>query len=154
MELDALFWGPDWTPVPAEVFQERVAAAGAEERWVIDGNYSRVRHLCWPRATAIVWLDYSFPLVFLRALRRTIARALTKEELFSGNRESFRASFFSRESILVWVITTHRRNHVEYERILVSKGNGTERVDTTVHRLRHPRDAEALLADLEGRRLP
>jgi hypothetical protein len=49
-----------------------------------------------------------------RALSRTLRRAITREELFSGNRESIRMAFFSRESILWWVVTSHRRRREQY----------------------------------------
>jgi hypothetical protein len=83
--------------------------------WVVDGNYSALRPLLWPRATAVVWLNYGFPTVFLRALRRTIRRIIFHEQLFSGNRESFGEAFLSRQSILYWVISTHQRKRKEYE---------------------------------------
>ena len=69
VELDALYWGREWTP--RLDFPKAVSAAVQQERWVIDGNYSAVRDLIWRRCTAIVWLDYSFARVFSRALRRT-----------------------------------------------------------------------------------
>ena len=65
VELDALYWGPEWTPRPD--FQGDVLAAVQYEHWVIDGNYTAVRDLIWRRCTAIVWLDYSFARVFAQA---------------------------------------------------------------------------------------
>jgi hypothetical protein len=52
--------------------------------------------------------------VFARALRRTVTRGITREELWSGNRESLRLAFLSRQSILWWVLTTYRRRRREY----------------------------------------
>ena len=92
------------------------AAAGGG--WVMDGNYSAVRDIIWGRATAVVWLNYPFRVVLWRCLCRTIRRAITREELFSGNRESFRKSFLSRDSIILWTVTSHRRIRREYRRIL------------------------------------
>jgi len=48
---------------------------------------------------------------------RTISRAITKEELFSGNRESFIMSFFSKESILLWVLKSFPRRKREYPKL-------------------------------------
>lgn len=101
IELDELYWGPNWDPKPEPEFRHLTEAAAAAPHWVADGNYGVVRDLLWPRATSVVWLNYGFLTVFFRALRRTILRAVSREELFSRNRESFTRSFFSRESILV-----------------------------------------------------
>ncbi|MFD1711268.1 toxin [Ottowia sp. GY511] len=113
-ELDALYWGPGWTPRPTEQFLAAVDAASAGERWVIDGNYAAARDLLWPRATHIVWLDYSRGRVFAQVLRRTLWRGLTRAPLWSGNRESLRTAFFSRESILWWSLTTFDKNRRKY----------------------------------------
>lgn len=112
IELDALHWGPDWTP--REDFLDRVRTAIAADEWVTDGNYSVARPLLWGRADLIVWLDYPMGVVVQRALRRTVARSWRRTELWSGNRESFRLSFLSRDSILLWVLSTWRKNRQRY----------------------------------------
>jgi adenylate kinase family enzyme len=116
IELDALHWGPGWTKRPD--FRERVAEAVAAEAWVTDGNYSVVRDLVWPRATAIVWLNLPFPLILMRALDRTVRRIVSQQELYGDNRESFRSAFLSRDSILLWVVTTYYKNKRRYRRDL------------------------------------
>lgn len=107
IELDALHWAPDWTPRPSDEFREWVDRATSEPRWVCDGNYSVVRDLVWQRATALVWLNYSFPLVLRRALGRTLSRCFKRTRLYADNRESFCKAFFSSDSILLWVCQTH-----------------------------------------------
>ena len=113
VELDELFWGPDWTETPDEIFIERVRQALAGERWVVDGNYSRIRDIIWARADAIVWLDYSFPCVFARLFRRSAGRIFTQEALWHGNREGWR-NFASRDSIFLWQIKSYRRKRRQY----------------------------------------
>jgi hypothetical protein len=51
--------------------------------WVLAGNYHHVRDIVGPRAEAIVWLDYSLPLVFWRLTVRTVRRAETREVLWT-----------------------------------------------------------------------
>lgn len=114
IELDVLYWGPDWQPKPQETFRQLVAEAAAAESWIAEGNYGAVRDLLWPRAETIVWLNYSFARVLWQALGRTIGRCLTRRELWHGNRESVWRSFFTKESILVWVITTYHRRQREF----------------------------------------
>ena len=111
---------------------------------MIDGNYSRVQDIVWARGTTIIWLNYPFRVVLWRALCRTVKRAATQEELFSGNRESFRKSFFSRESIILWVIYSYRRLRRNYRRIL---DNG-DYPHLRVIELRDPAQAEKLIASI------
>jgi adenylate kinase family enzyme len=118
IELDVIHWGPGWTPAPIDEFRRAVANATNEDHWVADGNYSKVRDIVWRRATHVVWLNYPFLTVFSRALARTLRRALLREELFAGNRESLRQSFLSRESILWWIIHSHRRRQREFRQLI------------------------------------
>jgi adenylate kinase family enzyme len=97
IELDALFWGPKWVPNPR--FRECVASAVNEQAWVVDGNYRRIRDVLWRRATALVWLNLSLPVVMYRVLARTVRRLATREEFLAGNRESLRMAL-SRDGIL------------------------------------------------------
>jgi adenylate kinase family enzyme len=117
VELDALYWGPDWTPADPETFAERVDRAVAGDEWICDGNYSRVRDLVWKRAGTLVWLNYGFPRVFARAVHRTLRRAITGEELYSGNVESLR-NITDRDWIPWWVIRTFRRRRREIPQLL------------------------------------
>lgn len=144
VELDALNWGPSWTEVPRDIFRDRVAQAVSGGAWVVDGNYSKARNLVWSRATTIVWLDFSLPVILWRLLRRTIARTLTQEELWSGNRERIRTAFLSRDSLFIWALQTYRRRRRSYP-ILLSQ---PEHAHLTVVRLRSPRAAAAWLASL------
>src|SRR4051794_28329124 len=92
IELDALHWGPNWTPRDPDVFRASVDVATSQSHWVCDGNYRVVRDLVWSRATAIVWLNYSFPTVFRRAITRTAVRCVRRTPLYAGNQESLRGA--------------------------------------------------------------
>jgi adenylate kinase family enzyme len=114
VELDALFWGPGWQPKPDATFHALTEAAVSAPRWVVDGNYSSVRDIVWPRATVAVWLNFPLWLVLWRVFWRTMRRLLRREALWHGNRESLRRTFLSRESLRLWVITTHRHRQREF----------------------------------------
>ena len=138
IELDALFWGPDWQPAPLELFRHRVERETRDGDWIVVGNYGQVRDLVWRQADTLVWLDLPFALVMGRLLRRTLRRVLSREELWgTGNRETFRNAFLSRDSILLWAINTHRRNRERFtiECRLLGK-------DKTVVRLQNRREVE------------
>ena len=115
IELDRLYWRPDWKAVPHEQFDQAVRASTDADRWVADGNYSAVRDLLWSRATHIVWLNFGRTTVFSRVLLRTVSRALMRTKLSHGNRESLRMAFFSKESILLWSYSTFAKNRLEFE---------------------------------------
>ncbi|WP_427161354.1 AAA family ATPase [Aliinostoc sp. HNIBRCY26] len=114
IELDALHWEQNWTPAADEVFRERVTQALSGDRWVVDGNYSQVRDIIWSQADTILFLDYSFWVVMGRLLRRTWWRSWQQEELWNGNREDFKLSFFSQDSIILWMLRTHHQNRKKY----------------------------------------
>ncbi len=120
VELDALYWGPDWRPKPDAVFARLVDDAIAAPAWVVDGNYAAVRERIWSRATTIVWLDYRLPRVLGRGLKRSIARSLRGTELWHGNRESLRQTFLSRRSILLWILKTHGPRRREFAALQAS----------------------------------
>lgn len=141
IELDELYWAPGWTPKPPAEFLARVARAAEGERWVAAGNYGHAREALWGRATTIVWLDFSLPTVFWRGLRRTVARVVSGEALFHGNRESFRRSFLSRDSILWWILTTFHRRRREFGALR----DGGSFAHLRWHQARSPREAAAIL---------
>jgi adenylate kinase family enzyme len=110
IELDALHHDAGWTEAPAEVLQERVRGAldAAPDGWVVDGTYfGKLGSLVLDRADTIVWLDIPFRTAIRRVLWRTLRRAVTRQELWNGNRESLRLAL-TRESIVLWVLRTHR----------------------------------------------
>lgn len=142
VELDSLFWGPNWSEAPEDVFRQKVDAVTQKPAWVIDGNYSRVRGLVWQRADTIIWLDYRLSVTLPRVFRRTLRRGLTREALWQGNRESLRRSFLSKESIILWSLRTYRRRKRDYPRLL---GLPEHRHLHTL-RIRSPREARQVLA--------
>lgn len=146
IELDAIHWGPGWSEAPVEAFRAEVQQGVEAPRWVVDGNYSKVQDIVWSRATDAIWLNYSFPVVFGRALLRTLRRVFLREVLFGGNRESFRSAFLSRESILWWVVTTFRHRRRQY-RALFDSGTFP---GLSLTELRWPGDADRLLQTLRG----
>lgn len=115
LELDALYHQAQWTPLDGDVFRARVAEFVAQPSWVCDGNYEVVRETVWSRATTIVLLDLPRWRVMARLGRRTLRRVLWREELWNGNRESWR-NLLSRDperNILLWSWQTHARRREE-----------------------------------------
>jgi adenylate kinase family enzyme len=142
VELDALFHGPNWVETPPEEFRRRVAAATTGAGWVVDGNYdSKLRDLVLARADTVVWLDLPLRISLTRVTQRTIGRIRTGEELWSGNRESWRGGFFGWESMFVWTIRSHLR-HRQARAVRLARYPNLR-----VVRLRSAREVERYLAE-------
>lgn len=144
VELDALHWEANWTEAPTDVLRDRLTRAVGGAAWVVDGNYRKVRDLFWSRADTVVWLDYSLPVILWQLACRTLKRAVTREELWSGNRERLTTALFRRDSIILWALKTYRKYREEYP-ILFGR---PEHAHLTVVRLRSPHATRAWLAGL------
>jgi adenylate kinase family enzyme len=116
VELDALYWLPHWQANPLDQFRADVQAAldAYSQGWICVGNYRHVQDLVLSQADTVLWLRLPFRVSFWRLCKRTVMRAWMKQPLWEGNpnRESWRKSFFSRDSILLYAITSRKR-HVE-----------------------------------------
>ena len=120
IEMDALYWEPNWQPAPFDIFRARVEAATQVQRWAAAGNYRAVRDLTWPKADAIIWLDYPLLFTFGRLWQRAWRRWWTQEELWNGNRESIWEHFklWSEESLFHWFFKTYWKRKREFALLL------------------------------------
>lgn len=108
VELDALSWLPNWQIKPTEQLRLDAAKALSGDAWVVDGNYSKLRDITWERGDTLIWLDYPFPLVIWRLFKRGLKRSLSREDLWgTGNRETLRGQFLSRDSLFLYAWKTH-----------------------------------------------
>jgi len=116
LELDSVYHQADWVPLATSVFRDRVAAVVAGERWVIDGNYSKVRDIVWARADTVVWLDLPRRVVMRRLVWRTLRRVAGRAELWNGNRERWHNVFTwdRQESVISWGWHSFGSNRVRY----------------------------------------
>ncbi len=144
VELDALHWGPQWTPRPAEIFSALVAEALAGESWVVDGNYHQVRSLVWARANVLFWLDYSLPLCLWRLTKRLWRRGVQHEQLWNGNRERLWTQLCTRDSLYLWAFRTYRRNRRQFTEMTREPAYA----HLQVVRFKTPRAAEAWLTEV------
>jgi adenylate kinase family enzyme len=120
VELDAIHHRAGWDEMPGDEFRAAVQPIVAQEAWVIDGSYrGKLGDLVLERADAVVWLDLPRRVWLPRLLRRTLRRAVTRQELWNGNRETLR-DVFSREGLVPHALRTapsrRRRYPVELAR--------------------------------------
>ena len=143
LELDSVFHQPGWVPLPEEEFRRRVGDAVAGERWVVDGNYSKVRDIVWARADTVVWLDLPKRIVMRRVIWRSVQRAARGTELWNGNREHWRNLFSldKEQSIITWAWQTHAQNRAKFTAALADQEN----VELDVVRLKNPAEVRRFL---------
>ncbi|MEE8357150.1 MAG: shikimate kinase [Anaerolineales bacterium] len=82
LEMDAIFWGPEWSSPEDQVLFPRLSKALEGENWVLDGNYSRTLAIKWELVQAVIWLDFSFARTLYQAVVRAIPRLFSQEELW------------------------------------------------------------------------
>jgi adenylate kinase family enzyme len=143
LELDAVVHAhPNWVDLSREEFREKVTAylESHPGGWVIEGNYSPVRDLILPKAETAIWIQLPWHTVYRRLAWRTISRTFQNAPLWNGNRETFRQTFFSRHSMLIWGIAAWRSHRRSLRETLV-----TNRPQARVYVLRAPRQVGYLL---------
>jgi energy-coupling factor transporter ATP-binding protein EcfA2 len=144
VELDSLYFGPEFSTAPLPVLRARTSAAIAGERWVTDGNKRAVRDLVWPRADTIVWLDYPLAISLWRLSRR--ARRRTAELTAHAREGSLSAGLPTQVAAAARGVLTALRSHAgqrrEYPRMFAAPANR----HLAVVRLRSPRATDAWLA--------
>lgn len=144
VELDALYFGPDFSTVPLSVLRERTSAAIAGDRWVTDGNKSAVRDLVWPRADTAVWLDYPLVVCLWRLGKRALWRTsvLKAQAAERGGRAGLPRQFLSAAKGVLTALRSHKGQRREYPRMFAKQ----EHQHLAVVRLRSPRAARRWLA--------
>ena len=107
--MDDLTWEAGWVAVPEQEQRRRVAEVLASEEWVIDASYGIWNDLVLSRVQLIVALDLPRWVSLSRLLRRTLSNVVRRTPTCNGNVETWRTSFFDRESILVLHFKSFKR---------------------------------------------
>lgn len=144
VELDALYWQPNWTPTDPAEFTRRVKHEVSRDAWVIDGNYQSILgSLIWDRVDTVVWVNPSRARSMWQVITRTFRRARVREELWNGNRESWTGFFVwhGDESIIWWAWRHYPVIQRRYEAAMEAPRNA----HLTFHRLRTPADVRRFL---------
>ncbi|AKF11754.1 hypothetical protein [Sandaracinus amylolyticus] len=147
VELDAIHHQADWRPLPTPEFRARVEARlDASDAWVVCGQYvSKLGDVVQRRADTVVWLDLPRGLVMRRLVARSLRRVITREELWNGNRESWRAlaSREPEENVVLWAWTRFDDIRARYDALFE-----TAPTHLTLHRLRSPAEVARFVHDL------
>ena len=146
IELDSLFWEPNWTEAEPDVFKGRVQSAISGETWIVDGNFSKLNEWLWPQADAMIWLDLPLATILSRFFRRSVRRSIRREELWNGCRESLKNSIFQKNSLLAWILKTHRRRTNQYAVLMQNPPHPKMKM----YRLRSTREIQDFVERIKG----
>jgi adenylate kinase family enzyme len=125
VELDALYFGPNFSTAPLPVLRDRTSAAIAGDRWVTDGNKSAVRDLVWPRADTVIWLDYPLAMSLWRLGKRALWRTsiLTAQAAEKDGKAGLLRQFLSAAKGVLTALRSHRGQRREYPKMFAEQRN-------------------------------
>lgn len=144
VELDALYFGPNFSTMPLSVLRDRTIAAVAGDRWVTDGNKSAVRDLVWPRADTVIWLDYPLAVSLWRLAKRARWRTsvLKAEAAEEDGKAELLGKLLSGAKGVLTALRSHKGQRREYPKMFAEQEN----LRLAVVRLRSPRATRRWLA--------
>ncbi len=148
IEMDKLFWKPNWTKSSDNEFNSKLESVLSQESWILDGNYTRTTPIKWRDVDIVIWTDYSFSRVLFQSVTRTVNRLFKNVELWeeTGNKESIRR-LLSRDSIVWWAISSYGKNKRKYSQIMA--GNQFPHIEFI--RVNSPKEASAVVQELKNR---
>lgn len=117
-DLDDLHWRPGWTEAPLDAFRAAVDTTTQRARWVVAGNYAKVRDLVWPRAELIVWLDLPLATVLRRFAARALRQWWSREPICNGNRQTLGHIVIGRDALLPYTLRTYHARRRDWPALL------------------------------------
>ena len=88
---------------------QRKRAPGCDRERVIVGNYGAdLQGMIAEKAETVIYVNMPWSLMFWRIFWRSVARARDRQLICGDNVESWRQTFFSRDSLL-WFLIKNRR---------------------------------------------
>ena len=66
IEIEELAWKSNWIEVTDDELFSKLKKHLSSDDWVLDGNYSKTRHIKWKECQIVVYLDMPFHIIFYR----------------------------------------------------------------------------------------
>ncbi len=119
-------------PIPSNAFYdaklwswiEKSARPGdlvvARAKQPLQGNYQLrlAQNISWPIADTLVWLDPSLLIVLRRFFLRSFLRSIRGDLLWGHSKKTLRNNIFSKNSLLMWILSTHKKRTASYLKLL------------------------------------
>lgn len=143
-DIDDLWWSPGWVECGHDALRERLTPLAALPGWIVSGNYfASTEPVLRPRLQWLIVLDFPLGLVTVRALRRTLTRALTGAPCCNGNREQWHR-LFHRDGVIRYTWRHWARRQAYYQTLAGDPALAGARVTL----LKGPAEVAALLDTL------
>lgn len=139
LDKDDAYWLPGWVRRNPEEHDKIIDAFTNKDKWVISGNSSDLSSPIWRRCDTIIWLDYGILRCCYRSVIRTIRRVRKSEKCCGGNYESI-SRFFSKNSILIWSLTSFKKRRRSYGAAFSKHEKGKQYI-----RFKTPKETESWL---------
>ena len=122
IHLDKLFWHPGWVESSKDEIDEKIMAAMAEPRWIMDGNYNRTLPKRLQHCDMVIYLDFSRLACLLGVTKRVLTTYGTvRPDMAEGCPERFDLEF------LRWVWNFNKKHQERYYRLL-NETDGIEKI--------------------------
>lgn len=139
IHLDAYYWKPNWVATPDDEWAQIVEKLSREERWIIDGNYSRTMDIRLGRADTVILMDTPTWLCIYRVIKRRIMyHKKTRPDLNEGCPEQLDLDFLK----WVWKYRKRSRNNTLHKLEQL-------RHDKQIYIVNNRKQAEALLEKIK-----
>ena len=122
-DLDDYGWNSEWQLRDKHEFTESINTITQQKTWIISGNFSSLEQYIWQRCDTLIWLDYNICRCLIQSFTRSIGRIIRKTPCCNGNYETFKQLFFSRNSIILWVLTSYNKRRAFYREIFRNNNN-------------------------------
>lgn len=106
----------DWEPRPEPEFKALHDQAILADRWIMDGNYSRLMANRFERATSVILITSNHWLRLLRYFRRTLTQSSERAGQLEGGRERLKWSMID------WIILKTPKNALRYAAMVEASG--------------------------------
>jgi adenylate kinase family enzyme len=128
IHLDQLFHIPntDWQQRPEVEFTALHDTAILGEKWIVEGNYSRLMPQRFARATGAILVTSSHWLRFARYLKRTLSNREERAGHLEGAKDSIKWE------MIHWILVQTRNSGLNYSQAIQGSGLPAVECHTTV----------------------
>ena len=93
IHLDSINFNPNWVEIDKSERDKIISSKALEDKWIIDGNYTKTLKERFERADLIIWLDYSTFALLKGIFKRFLQTRNKEREEIPGCKERLNFDF-------------------------------------------------------------